>query len=47
MSSRGFFGIPVEALLGQRGLAILAHADFSRTLIPPDGSPGAKEHFTN
>jgi hypothetical protein len=39
------FRHPVEALLGQRGLPILAHGDVSRTLIPPHASPGAREHF--
>jgi hypothetical protein len=35
------FRDPVEALLGQRGLPILAHGDLSRTLLPP----GGKEYF--
>ncbi len=39
------FRHPVEALLWQRGLPILAHGDLSRTLLPPHCSPGAKEHF--
>lgn len=36
---------PVESLLGQRGLPILAHGDLSQTLIPPRGSPDGKELF--
>jgi hypothetical protein len=39
------FRHPVEALLCQRGLPILAHGDLSRTLLPPHCSLGGKEHF--
>jgi hypothetical protein len=39
------FRHPVEALLWQRGLPILAHGDLSRTILPPHCSPSAMEHF--
>ena len=36
---------PVEALLWQRGLPVMAHGDLSRTLLPPNLSPTGKERF--
>jgi len=39
------FRHPVEALLWQRGLPVIAHGDLSRTLLPPHCVPSAKERF--
>ena len=36
---------PVEALLWQRGLPVIAHGELLRTLVPPNLSSGGKEHF--
>jgi hypothetical protein len=39
------FRHPVEALLSQRGLPVLAHGSFSHTLLPPVWSPEARERL--
>lgn len=39
------FGHPVETILWQRGLPVLAQGDCSRTLLPPGLSPAAEGRF--